>query len=87
MEAQCTQGSKAWRHIPSVAMKHITVSGNDDVFATSRTGEVYRCSKPCVGDWEKMSTDYRKLTQLDGSYDAIFGVSMGGAVIRHKTGK
>ena len=80
-------GSGDWRRIPSVAMKHITASGNDDVFATSRSGEVYRCRKPCVGDWEKMSTDYRKLAQLDASFDAIFGVSVGGAVIRHKTGK
>ena len=69
-------GSKAWRRFPSVAMKHIMASGNDDIFSTSRTGDVYRCSKPCIGDWEKMSTDYRQLSQLDASYDAIFGVSM-----------
>lgn len=38
-------GSKGWRHISSVPMKHVTASASDDIFATSRTGDVYRCSK------------------------------------------
>ena len=47
-------GSKAWTRIPAraVAMKHVTASGSDDIFGTSRNGDVYRCSKPCVGEWE-----------------------------------
>ena len=79
-------GSKMWRHIPSVPMKRITASGRD-VFAVSRKGAVYRCKKPCIGEWEKMSTNYNTLVNLDGAYDALFGVTNGGAVLRHKTGK
>ena len=80
--------SKGWRHIPApVRMNHVSVSGKDDIFATSREGDVYRCKKPCIGEWEKMSTNYNKLSQCDASYDAIFAVTSGGTVYRHKTGK
>ena len=79
--------SKGWRHIPApVKMNHVSVSGKDDIFATSREGDVYRCKKPCIGEWE-MSTNYNKLSQCDASYNAIFAVTSGGTVYRHKTGK
>ena len=81
-------GSKGWRHVPApVLMNHVTASGNIEVFATSRQGDVYRCKKPCVGEWEKMATNYNKLSQCDASYDAILGVTSGGTIFRHKTGK
>ena len=80
-------GSRGWRHIPAVPMNHITASGNDEVFATSRQGDVYRCKKPCIGEWEKMASNYNKLAQVDGAYDALFGVTSGGTILRHKTGK
>lgn len=81
-------GSKGWRHIHAPArMKHVTASGKDEIFATSRQGDVYRCKKPCIGEWEKMATEFNQLNQLDGAYDALFGVTNGGAILRHKTGK
>ena len=81
-------GSKGWRHVPApVKMNHVTASGDDEIFATSQQGDVYRCKKPCIGDWEKMSTNYNKLSKCDASFDAIFAVTSGGAVFRHKTGK
>ena len=80
--------SKGWRHIPApTQMNHVSASGKDDIFAVSRQGDIYRCSKPCIGEWEKMSTNYNKLGQCDASYDAIFAVTSGGTVFRHKTGK
>ena len=75
-----------WRHIPAPKhMKYITGSGKDEVFAISTANEVYRCKKPCVGEWEKMSTT-NLVTQCDASYDGVFGVSTGGSVYRHMTG-
>ena len=56
-------GSKGWRHIPSsVAVNHVTASGNNELFAISRQGDTYRCKMPCIGEWEKMSTNCNKLT-------------------------
>ena len=81
-------GTTGWRHIPApVRLKFISGSGYKDLFAISTTGDTYRCAKPCVGDWEKMSTNFNSLSQCDASYDAVFGVTSGGTVFRHKTGK
>ena len=85
--ARPVDGSGGWRHIPGVRMQHITGSGKDDIFASTAQGDVYRCKKPCVGQWEKMPTNYNKLTQCDASFDAIFGVNSGGSIYRHSTGK
>ena len=81
-------GSGRWRHIAaSVKMQHVTASGKDDIFAVSTTGDTYRCKKPCIGEWEKMSTNFNRMTRCDASYDALFGVGGGGSILRHKTGK
>ena len=80
-------GSNNWRHIRSVTMRHITGSGKNDIFATTSKGEVFRCNKPCIGEWEKMPTNYKKIAQCDASYDAVFGASHLGSIYRHKTGK
>lgn len=78
-----------WRAIPhpGIRMKHVTASGKDDIFAVSTTNDIYRCKKPCVGEFEKMSTNYDQIAQCDATFDAVFGVSSGGSVFRHFTGK
>ena len=82
-------GIGKWRAIPhpGIRMKHVTASGKDDIFAISTKNEVYRCKKPCVGEFEKMSTKYDQITQCDASFDAVFAVNSGGSVFRHSTGK
>ena len=45
-------GSGSWRPIPG-RLRHITASGKDEVFGTNAHGHVYRCKKPCIGEWRE----------------------------------
>ena len=73
-------GSGVWRKIPKLMWK-VTTSGRYYIYGISRTahGEVFRCKKPCNGDWERV--DVPKLNQLDATHDGLFGVDFDGKFV------
>ena len=61
-------------------MKHISASAPHHVFAVDTQDRIYRCRKPCIGNWEKLSG---RLSQIDGASNAVFGVNSGDDIFRH----
>ena len=75
-------GSGAWRHIPG-SLKHVTASGKNEIFGVNAADQIWRCKKPCVGDWEVIEG---ALTQCDATINGLFGVNSGHAIYRRPTG-
>ena len=75
-------GSGSWRVIPG-RMKHVTV-GPHEIFGINPTNEVYRCKKPCLGEWEKMVFDDGDMKQIDATLNGVFAVSTGASIYKHK---
>ena len=73
-------GSGAWRKIPGEA-KYITASGVYDVFAVDCSDNIYRCRKPCVGEWIQLDPG-AKLAQCDTTVNALFGVNSSDSIYR-----
>ena len=61
-------------------MKHITASAVHDVYAIDIQDRIYRCRKPCIGNWENLSG---RLSQIDGGPNAVFGVNSKDVILRH----
>ena len=61
-------GSGAWRQI-SKSMWKVTTSGRYYIFGISHAGEVFRCKKPCNGNWVRVNVP--KLIQLDATVDGV----------------
>ena len=70
--ARNVDGSGDWRQIPGT-LKHITASGDDEVFGVAPNNDIYRCKKPCIGgsQWEKMDG---KVAQCDATIDGLFAI-------------
>ena len=73
-------GSGAWRRILGAA-KQITASGVYDVFAVDGSDNIYRCRKPCVGEWIQLDPG-AKLAQCDATVNALFGVNSSDRIYR-----
>ena len=71
-------GSLQWRQIPG-SLKHITASAPYAVYGVNAKDMVYRCRKPCIGEWELLSG---YLGQCDGTANALFGVNSQGSLSR-----
>ena len=76
-------GSGRWRQIPG-KLRHITASGKDEVFGTNANGEVFRCKKPCVGEWEKIES--KNLNQCDGTFNLLVGVDESNGIFSREIG-
>ena len=76
-------GSKGWRRIPG-KLKHITASGRVEVFGVNRANQLFRCKKPCIGEWEHM--DNVNMLQCDATFDSFVGIRMKQEVVKHYTG-
>ena len=74
-------GSGSWRQIPG-RLKHITGSGKSEVFGTNAHGYIYRCKKPCTGEWEKVEGN---LKQCDATFNSIVGVTISNAIYRRQS--
>ena len=74
--ARLVDGSGSWRNIPwgqnTQRMKQITASGSNEVFGVTTTKEVYRCKKPCLGEWEKMAGH---LKQVEAATHGVYGIT------------
>ena len=66
-----------WRHI-STGFTHVTASGPYDIFAISTANKLYRCRKPCIGQWIEVGHDHiNGIAQCDATANALFGVDAG----------
>ena len=73
---------RGWRHLGG-GFKYVTTSGPYDIFAVTTKEEIYRCRKPCIGQWIQVGHDkITRLSQCDATADAMFGVDSGQSVWR-----
>ena len=78
-------GSGSWRQIPSgISFKHVTASGRDEIYGVSPINQVWRCKKPCVGEWEIIEAV--PLIPCDATMNGLFGVRPGYGVYRRPLG-
>ena len=75
-------GSGTWRLIPG-GLKHVTASGRNEIFGVNNAGQIWRCKKPCIGDWERIEGG---LVQCDATFNGLFGVNSAGNIYRRPTG-
>ena len=75
-------GSGSWRIIPG-RMIHVSV-GSYEIFGIDPTNEIYRCKKPCIGEWEKVAFDDGDLKQCDVTTNGVFAVTTGSGIYHHK---
>ena len=80
--ARPVDGSGSWRQIPG-SLKHVTASGRDEIYGVNSDDEIYRCKKPCVGDWERIEGT---LMQCDATINGLFGVQANYNIFRRPTG-
>lgn len=64
-------------------LKHIIASGKSEVFGANASGHIFRCKKPCVGEWEKVEGS---LKQCDATFNSLVGVNTANAIYRRHTG-
>ena len=75
-------GSGQWRLIPG-RLTHVSGSGRHEVYGTNASGNIFRCKKPCIGEWEKIEG---ALIQCDGTFNGLFGVNSGHQIWRRNVG-
>ena len=75
-------GSGRWRGI-SGGFKYVTASSPYDLYGISTKNELFRCKKPCIGQWIRVGTDkINNLNQCDGSPNALFGIDASHSIWR-----
>ena len=75
-------GSGKWRYI-SGGLKHVSTSGTYDLFGITTNNDIYRCRKPCIGQWICLGHDkITQLTQCDATVNALFGVDAANGIWR-----
>ena len=72
-------GSGGWRHIPGNKLKHISASGTYEVYGVNNADQIFRCKKPCIGEWELLSG---RLKQCDATANALLGVNKNDHIFR-----
>ena len=73
-------GSASWRHIPG-RLKYVTASGIDDIYGINTHNNVFRCKKPCLGDFELLSG---ALNQCEATVDGLFGTTIAHGIYYRK---
>ena len=73
-------GSGSWRRIVG-SLKYVTASGIDDIYGVNRYNNVFRCKKPCLGDFELLSG---ALNQCEATVDGLFGTTIAHGIYYRK---
>ena len=73
-------GSKGWRQIPG-KLKYVTASGLYDIYGVNIHNNVFRCKKPCLGDFELLSGS---LNQCEATVNGLFGTYTGHGIYYRK---
>ena len=75
-------GSGEWRLVSS-GFQHVTTSGPYDIFGINTKNEIFRCRKPCIGQWIQVGHDkINGLTKCDATANALFGIDSGESIWR-----
>ena len=64
-------GSGSWRHIGGKLIR-VSASGNGYVWGTNRAHQIFKCKKPCTGDWQLVDG---LLRMIDGGEREVCGVT------------
>ena len=70
-------GSGRWTHELGGRKRHVTASGNGYIWGTNSGDAIYKCAKPCNGQWQRVPGALR---QIDGGQERVYGVNSGGHV-------
>ena len=73
-------GSKGWRQIPG-KLKYVTASGLYDIYGVNINNNIFRCKKPCLGDFELLSGS---LNQCEATVNGLFGTYTGHGIYYRK---
>lgn len=65
-------GSGSWVLIASKFLQHVSASGNGYIWGIDKDTKIYKCKKPCSGDFEAVDGS---LKQIDGGERYVFGVN------------
>ena len=76
-------GSGSWRLIRGQLLKHVTASSATSIYGVDTADHIYRCEKPCVGNFEVLDG---RLMQIDGTFDSFVGVNSAHHIFTRKTG-
>ena len=74
-------GSGEWRQVPGEANK-VSASGHYDLFAIGTDDSMYRCRKPCIGQWIELRLTRRPISTCDATVDGLFAVDTSQSVWR-----
>ena len=65
-------GSGSWVHVVPQHMIHVSASGNGYVWATNSSHSIFKCKKPCSGNWILVNGG---LKQIDGGEREVCGIA------------
>lgn len=75
-------GEGPWKTIPG-EFKCMR-AGTREIFAVGLNNtQMFHCTIPCIGNWEKMESPANYVVQLDATVDALFAVTSAGVIHRH----
>ncbi len=66
-----------WQEVPG-SLKHISASGNGYIWGVNIYDVIYKCKKPCSGDWKLVDG---ALKQIDGGYSYVYGVNSANEIL------
>ena len=76
-------GEGLWKTIPG--QFKCMAAGARELFAVGfNYTQMFRCTIPCIGNWEKMEPPSNDVVQLDATVDALFAVTSAGIIYRHE---
>ena len=58
-------------------LRHVSASGNGYVWGTDSRDHIFKCAKPCNGQWQRVPGALRN---IDGGQERVYGVDSEGAV-------
>ena len=63
--------NSVWSTVPG-RLRYVSVSGNEHIWGLAPNDSVYKCEKPCTGDWQPVEG---ALKQIDGGFNYVCGVT------------
>ena len=69
--------NSVWSTVPG-RLRYVSASGNEHIWGLAPNDSVYKCEKPCTGDWQPVEG---ALKQIDGGYNYVCGVTRNNTIL------